>query len=571
MWRSVATNIDGTILIAGSFSHGLYVCKNSVWVKALSYNYAFYSVATDTTGQFQVAGAGISGIYSSNDYGSTWIQSYKTQVGNFNIKSTYSGNQIIAVYSSGSGGGILIGIIPSIVALLPTSTESSILNIITQTPDQTLMPIQAPTESSILNIITQTPDQTLMPNEYIINWSLSSAPIIRYSGIATDNSGQYLAACTNETDKTVKGRSIYTSSDYGNTWIAQIAPLNLIWISIISNGTGQYLFATANGGIIYKSSDYGVTWLQMSSINWKCITCDSTGQYLAACESAVIKENEREKGGIYTSSDYGNTWILQTSTPIASWHCISSSINGQFLIATCDIFIPSVFGYNMYLYTSSDYGSTWINDKSAPGGSVSVATNNDGTCLIAANYDSLYVYNNSIWTLAIKINNLSKFSNSLNKKMFKSVAIDTTGQFQLATCLNEVHTSSDYGLTWSISDINIYTRGREIIVKSTYSGNQIIAAYLNKYFLDLDGGGILIGSVLKSDPLPKPTLAPTIAAEPTLAPTIAAEPSEIQLVSLNQTVENTVVKKPSNNIIIIIIIIALALLFGGLGIFFLKK
>ena len=105
-------------------------------------------------------------------------------------------------------------------------------------------------------------------------------------------------------------------------------------LSITSDSTGSHLAAVDYGGYLYTSSDYGVTWITRTSSGARAwyvnyyyfvfivvftlfycfarlgITSDSTGSYLAAVENG---------GYLYTSSDYGATWITRTSAGAHSW------------------------------------------------------------------------------------------------------------------------------------------------------------------------------------------------------------------------------------------------------------
>ena len=85
------------------------------------------------------------------------------------------------------------------------------------------------------NIYTNYGDGTWNPQASVENWS----------SITSSASGQYLAACVGG------GNSIYTSNDYGNTWLpSQIGTVNQNWYSIASSASGQVLVASVQfGGI----------------------------------------------------------------------------------------------------------------------------------------------------------------------------------------------------------------------------------------------------------------------------------------------------------------------------------
>ena len=124
-----------------------------------------------------------------------------------------------------------------------------------------------------------------------------SSPRASWNSIASDSSGQYLAAVTFD-------KGVYTSSDYGSKWEESNHPFKrFVGDAIASDSTGQYLAVTTFGDGLWTSSNYGKDWSETSAprYSWSSIASDSTGQYLAAV--AYSK-------GIWVSSDYGSRWQL---------------------------------------------------------------------------------------------------------------------------------------------------------------------------------------------------------------------------------------------------------------------
>jgi photosystem II stability/assembly factor-like uncharacterized protein len=87
--------------------------------------------------------------------------------------------------------------------------------------------------------------------------------------------------------------------------------------------TGQYQTAMVYNGTIYTSNNYGSSWVAQTtpagnSAQWTSIAISATGKY----QSAVVYN-----GTIYTSNNYGGSWVAQT-TPAgnnAAWQCIAIS------------------------------------------------------------------------------------------------------------------------------------------------------------------------------------------------------------------------------------------------------
>jgi hypothetical protein len=101
---------------------------------------------------------------------------------------------------------------------------------------------------------------------------------------------------------------IYRSDDFGASW--QIITLNTglgTIPSIVTNATGQYVYATLASIGIYRSYDFGLTFqlINNSATAWLNITCSATAQYVVATRS----------GATYAfSDDYGTTWQFGSDT-----------------------------------------------------------------------------------------------------------------------------------------------------------------------------------------------------------------------------------------------------------------
>ena len=126
--------------------------------------------------------------------------------------------------------------------------------------------------------------------------------------VASDSTGQFIAIATGSSSSLVGG--IYLSSDYGLSWKnstvpsltanTQITPYPY-WVCISLNSTGQYIYAASNTGSIYSSSDFGNTWnlVYVISANLKSIITDTTGSVVIATTKTLVN---------YVSSNYGQNW-----------------------------------------------------------------------------------------------------------------------------------------------------------------------------------------------------------------------------------------------------------------------
>jgi len=199
-------------------------------------------------------------------------------------------------------------------------------------------------------------------SDYGYTWTIQRNSGYRiWRGISSSYSGQYLAACEYGSN----GGYIYTSSNYGVDWTQQTGCGGRIWSDIICSSNGQHIYACEQLGLIYRSSDFGVTWEAIGTSPRSGIACSRYSPSILSSSSSSSSVTSYEaidgkylasfdrEGHVWTSDNYGETWIEQSGSPIPSgfWVSISMSYNGQY-IGICDD--------DGYIWTSNDYGVTWI-------------------------------------------------------------------------------------------------------------------------------------------------------------------------------------------------------------------
>ena len=299
-----------------------------------------WGFASDSTGRYLVTGQGAGSIYTSIDYGVSWIVRTNGAPSPrvwYGVASDSTGRYLVAV--NGSPGAIYTS------------------------------------------------------QNYGVSWTArtNGAPSAgSWYAVASSSNGQYLVTG-------ISGGSIYRSSDYGSNWTS-VLPSGLSsgnWISFASDSTGRYLVTGDNtaGGYMYTSSDYGASWqlnYSAGSGSWNKIASDSTG-------SNLIANNYSSGGGLYTSTNGGISWIKRsppTSVDPTNWFGLASDSTGNYLVATTggrvvtstnggvswnqqstgipagSLFFQALtsdstgrylaaWNYNGYIYTSSNYGSNW--------------------------------------------------------------------------------------------------------------------------------------------------------------------------------------------------------------------
>jgi len=181
---------------------------------------------------------------------------------------------------------------------------------------------------------------------------------------------------------------IYTSHDFGNTWVRTLFLDNTNLItSIIDRGDG-ILFAGitgfVGGGGVYRSMDNGDTWEQSGLI-------DDYISSVAVNSNGVLFAGSRGNyftclGGVFKSEDMGNTWIKLTED---IW--VTSLV-----IDTNDIIYAGteVNSGQGGVFRSIDNGQTWEYIHSGMGQYPSV----EGMCLAPDGY--LYAYDTKLYRSA---------------------------------------------------------------------------------------------------------------------------------------------------------------------------
>lgn len=244
-----------------------------------------------------------------------------------------------------------------------------------------------------------TNDKLYMSADYGDTWdpvdTLLNAAGLTISGVrnwacvAISESGAHATAC-------VANGSLYTSADYGFTWMAVANPAAASWSHVAMSANGKHQVAVCNPGFIWISDDYGATWRQATTVSrkWTGVAMSAMGDKLYACAT---------DDALYMSRDYGVTWTATTAQSPSSWVSVATSTDGMTVLAATRVTRDALNQQqDGYLYVSADYGDSW-NER----------------------------------TIDAK------------HREWRNVTMSATGQFQIATAIGDfVFVSLDYGFTW---------------------------------------------------------------------------------------------------------------------------
>ncbi len=195
-----------------------------------------------------------------------------------------------------------------------------------------------------------------------------------------------------------------------------------------------------------------------SSRNWSAIAASADGTKLVAVVNG---------GAIYTSTDSGATWEEQKDPPVQDWNAVASSADGTKLVATAN---------NGHIYTSTDSGVNWVmRDLSREWRCV--ASSADGTKLVAG------VENGQLFT---STDSGLTWTPRESARVWLGVASCDDGTRLVATAMNDhIYTSTDSGQTWTPQENHRAWRA----VTSSADGSKLVAAEQGgKIYTSIDYG-----------------------------------------------------------------------------------
>ena len=400
--------------ISLSFTNLYYETKYQIPYSGLWWN---LSMSQDSKYQLACQNTTNGQVFTSSDYGITWIPVILDELGLFYGGSiSYSGQYQTVVRNTGK---IYLSIDYGI-----TWTSKKIIN--------NWFDVAVSGDGKYQTAVSfddnlKTGGYIFTSNNYGKTW-VDVTPKFSVPGfyyyVFLSETGQYQTAtitANNSSDGNYYTSSLVLSNDYGKTWTVQTFGVNLIQNSMSNDGKYQ-LAVDFNPGI-WTSSDYGATWTFIEyQSDWYSSDISSTGQYQICVSRTNI---------IYRSSDYGNTWISTTFPyPITS---VAMSGNGE-KITIC-------YNYGK-IYNSIDNGNTWTDNNNSP------IFNSFQRPAISSGgkYQSAPVSNNQIY---ISSNYGDSWKKVETVQVWRAIGMSATGQYQTAVVsFGNIYISSDYGNTW---------------------------------------------------------------------------------------------------------------------------
>lgn len=300
-----------------------------------------------------------------------------------------------------------------------------------------------------------------------------------WQAVSVSFSGRMQAAVANSL-------GLFLSSDFGQTWNSKTTLSNINFTGVaVSGDSGQFMTITSDNGYILRSDDYGGTWASVLSAS--CVLYDvavsGTGQY----QTITVLDSS---GYVYITDDFGQEWVISilTSSAVDISSRVSMSQSGLY---------QAVAVFNGFIYESTNHGFSW-NEVSPVGqyqwtdislsstGSYQVASINQGNILFSRDFGFT-------WNIAVSTPLLP----------WIGVSLSSSGQVVSAIALesNVIYQSSDFGITWILSQASIVPLNWRAIDIS--SDGTFQTAIVN------NGSIYVISNVTAIQPISIPTLMPS--------------------------------------------------------------
>ncbi len=506
-WSGVASSSDGHKLVAVVHSVGdggglIYTSADSgvTWNQTSAPSNYWSSVASSADGIGLVAVSDLSNggdglIYISTNSGATWDQTTAPPDMHTSVASSADGTKLIAAsvipeLGIGDLGGGIYSSSDSGLTWTQTGSPSSVISYI---------PI-AITCSADGKQFWAAADRIYSSSPYLGPWKQASTPVDdssagnSWNSVVSSTDGSALAAILWDYYNGASSGLVYTSTNFGSTWAATSAP-QLRWTSIASSADGSKLVAAnypvggTTGGFIYVSADSGSTWKVTSAPYCSSLACSADGTKIVA-----------DSG--YTSADSGNTW-KQTSV-VGNW--VACSADGIKMVAADGFVFGSGPGINagLTISVSINSGTTWT-QAIAPATNVTViAVSADRTRLVALALP--YVYTSIDWG-ATWIQASAPLNIPDDRRYFKidAIACSGDGTKLVAAGSEGIFISTNSGASWIPSSApgELWQS-----IALSADGNQLVAVS--------SGDPVIYTLQLPLPPVPPP-LFPRLAIEPAVA------------------------------------------------------
>lgn len=483
-WQMIVASSDGTkVMIATSKSSSQEIFRSidrgTTWttIRIPGRNNGFYNFVCSSDGNI-VAALGYQKIYTSNDFGNTWVEgaqitsNYRfkgfaasadmsklivgpdlqpSATGDANMwRSADSGNTWIEIDNAGEGGA------SQNFQRITSSSDGAKIAALSD-PQMKNNKVWYSLDSGVnwssvspggkVNDITLSSDGATL-------WSCTSTKTYKSTDSAAtwtkvlDKGGTHIKMSGNGATVILSDDSadtyMYISTDSGNTWNnVTSAGGKKKWSQAAILSDASTIWSLSD--YVWKSSDMGSSWNKLSiplsaKMDWKRITSSGDGSKLAIAYNGWSKYSN-----IYVSNDSGQNWVEATTLPIdEKIGSLKFTKDGSRLLA----------GVGGEVYTSNNLGTSWTNIYVSTGSVKNIAVSSSGSIILVAIGTILSISDNSgqTWEDFTPYNRTS-FDNMAMSDNGNNIFIGGAGSMQYnghqwLEGIATVWRSGDSGNTW---------------------------------------------------------------------------------------------------------------------------
>jgi photosystem II stability/assembly factor-like uncharacterized protein len=309
------------------------------------------------------------GVFGFRGQAQTWTISNAPVINWQSIAISADGRKIVAapfgglIYTSPDGG----------LSWTATSAPSNLWNSVACSADG----------SRILAAANASP--LLLSTNFGKTWYSSCAALPDWWSVACSGNGEELAALGCFWQNFIPWTSVYTSSDLGATWnVAADLSRDCDFLAASADGTTIAAKGFGIGSVapLATSKNWGQAWQSAGDATWTSVALSADGTKILASSSAIWELGVPAL--LLASTNGGVTWAGHpppgyfvpeiTVNPAAYFLWIASSARGSFTAAA----------YGGGIYTSTDFGSTWVTNNAPNTNWQCIACSADGQKMVAA-------------------------------------------------------------------------------------------------------------------------------------------------------------------------------------------
>lgn len=304
------TNLLGTALQSSLYGSGNWTLTSA------PYGLNWDSISSDSSGQYLVAAASLTGIFVSSDFGASWeLTLNNTSVRWYPVSVSGTGQQIIVV-------GLNYGAFRS-------SDYGNSWGLLSQLETVEMTSLACNAEGAIC-VACQYGGSIYLTTDNGDTWGATGAPMTNWVALASNGAGTNFIAASNYD-------GIYVSPDSGTSWnLANGLQTNVDWVAVAIDQAGNNMAALLKGSRLYLSIDYGSTWTAASNIGdiSSSATTSYIGMHMDSSGQQIVLISEVASEPVYITQNAGVTWsVLTYSASSQEWYGVTSDSSGQHLAA----------------------------------------------------------------------------------------------------------------------------------------------------------------------------------------------------------------------------------------------